>query len=159
MVRTLNPICKSAMMRLESKKYFSPTVLLYVDTNYNNCKEELERSIGQLLSDMRSIHIRARLKSDLDLSQHKLKEDFNGFMEHAIQLADVFQLVDNGESQAQKRSNGNNGSSNIRNKEMRKGRRGNDKIGSNSQRNKKNSSISDKELPLCLYKPHKSKSI
>ena len=49
-----------------------------------------------VLSAVRPTTLRDRLADDLDFSRHDLKEDFKGFLKHAIKLAEAVQIVDSG---------------------------------------------------------------
>lgn len=53
-------------------------------------------AVGHVLSAMQPSVLKDRLTSDLSFSHHHLKKDFKGFLAHAIELANAFQLVDCG---------------------------------------------------------------
>lgn len=50
------------------------------------------------LSSISPKSLQNRLNSDLELSNYHLKKDFKGFVSHYVNIAEAFQLVDDGKS-------------------------------------------------------------
>lgn len=60
-----------------------------------NLSENQNVALSNVLSNIRTIALQDRLRSDLNFSHHKLRKNFRLFMKHEIALAEAFQLVDN----------------------------------------------------------------
>ena len=59
-------------------------------------KENQKVAVQHVLSAINPTTLRTRLSEDLEFSQYNLRKDFRGFMNHAIKLAEAFQLLDSG---------------------------------------------------------------
>ncbi len=53
-------------------------------------------AVQHVLSAIQPKSLQDRLRSDLEFAHYHLRKDFKGFVAHAIKLAEVFQLVDDG---------------------------------------------------------------
>ena len=117
--------------------------------------ENQKVSVGHVLSAVRPVSLKERLESDLSFSHHHLKKDFNGFLAHAIKLAEAFQLVDCGPpSKRPKPGDGGKGRSGNHLPGDRDDKEGHDKKNSGGP-----NKLRDKKTPFCLWDPHKKKGI
>lgn len=106
--------------------------------------------VFHVLSAIKPESLQSRLDSDLAISLHHLPKDITGFMKHSIDIADAFQKVDTGAPNLNDRSN-------LKSRRTRKGRSVNKDDAINNAGEIKNENKQDKNLPLCLYGPHRFK--
>lgn len=106
-------------------------------------------AVKHVLSAIRPNTLRQRLESDLEFAYHSLKKDFTGFMDHAIKLAEAFQLVDNGKPKGNKDDDRDNGG------KKKSGKNRGPKKDQSDDDDKSN----DKKTPLCLHPPCRKKGL
>lgn len=107
-------------------------------------------AVSHVLSAVRPANLKERLESDLEFSHHPLRKDFKGFLQHAVRVAEAYQLVDCGPPQRRDRGNNRNKS--------RSGNKANNNDTVNTISKKKTTPQSDK-TPLCLWPPHTAQGI
>lgn len=111
-------------------------------------------AVYHVISAIRPDAFRAHPELDLEISRYDLPKDFRGFMKHAIELSEAFQIVDNGPPLPTTRTK--------KTKVFEIRRYKNDRA-DNEKPNKKrsvNSATDTKQsAPVCLWSLHKSKDI
>lgn len=111
-------------------------------------------AVRHVLSAIRPTALKDRLQSDLSFSHHELLKNFSGFMNHAVRLAEAFQLVDSGRPKRLNQKDKSLRSSTSRSGNSSQGKDGNDERPQHVKKPKK-----DSQEPVCLWPPHKSKGI
>lgn len=52
-------------------------------------------AVKHVLSAVRPISLRTRIKSDLEFTKHKLRKELKGVMAHAVRISKAFELLEN----------------------------------------------------------------
>jgi transposase InsO family protein len=112
-------------------------------------------AVGHVLSAVRPTALHDRLTSDLEFAYSDLRNDFKGFMAHAIKLSSAFQIIDNGPPSNDKTVNRTRA---PRNKG--RGVRKEAEVARDTPTPAKNpSSHSTRPTPLCLHAPCRAKGL
>ena len=111
-------------------------------------KDNQKVGVTHVLSAIRPATLTEQLEGDLDFAHHGLKKDFQGFMRHAIKIAEAFQLVDNGKPRSERAPTRPRGTGNNETNKTLKTRTRNEQT-----------NTTNKNIPFCLHPPCKSKGL
>lgn len=111
-------------------------------------------AVDHVLSAIRPTSVKERLESDLEFAKYELKKNFQGFMKHAIRVAEAFQIVDNGKPRSNRQPEPS-----TTNRSGSKTPSDKNSTPTDDSKSKNGGGGKSKKAPLCLHPPCRSKGV